>query len=118
MIEEYCGVDDDCIMVMRHIFVVDLMVISLHRINQIESLSSLEIDGHMEWASATVAAQGLDPASHELEVATEAMIQVAIMKGHMARLKSTFESIATKGKPPPPLALRERVTMSGEAGGN
>ena len=117
MIEEYCGVDDDCIMVMRHIFVVDLMVISLHRINQIESLSSLEIDGHMEWASATVAAQGLDPASHELEVATEAMIQVAIMKGHMARLKSTFESIATKGKPPPPLALRERVTMSGEAGG-
>ena len=61
--------------------------------------------------------QGLNPEFHEADVATEALLQVAIIKGHMARLKASLENISIKGKAPSPLALRERITRYGEAGG-
>ena len=85
-------------------------------LQMMEAISDMELDGHLGWATATVEAQGLDADFHGIEVATEAMLQVALIKGHLKRLHSTFESFSKKGKAPPPLAVSERVTKFGEAG--
>ena len=71
-------------------------------LQMMEAISDMELDGHLGWATATVEAQGLDADFHGIEVATEAMLQVALIKGHLKRLHSTFESFSKKGKAPPP----------------
>jgi len=81
-------------------------------------LVGLELGGHLDWGGGCVACQGMEPASHELEVAVEALLQVSIVKGHCERLATTLRAMAEAGgAPPPPPATRTLTTAGGEAGG-
>ena len=85
----------------------------------IRAVQGLEVDGHLQCSKESAMTQCLDPGEmNGISVILEALTNIAVIKGHLERLRATLLGMARGDRElPSSVSARSRKTAEGEAGG-